>query len=640
MFLIFTSSLSFLTGCNSSDSSSSSMDTYSSTTTASDPMKEVLRFDSTRYENEYCYFVSISDKNYEGEVIIPDYVWDSNYDKDVPVRGISNGGFYRSKITKITLPKHLTVIDNYAFLECKKLKEVVCGGELKTIKKEAFELCSELETISFPDSMITIEEHAFAHCKKLNVSHWSNQLKKIDDFAFSYCEKLETLALSKTIESIGDYAFDNSGLINITIENDHRLKKLSSCFVGCHSLKDVNIGTGLTEIEYDFHDCESLKTLALPEGLKTLVASFNGTTNLQNISIPSSIERIDNCFVNCSSLQYSVYNNCRYLGNTSNPYLVLASAVKSNESEDYDDIIHEITVHNDCKIILRSAFKDCRALYQVTLGDNIYSLEDYCFLNCHTLTLINLPDSIKEMGYGVFGNCYSLREISLPRYLTILKAGTFEYCISLRNITINNALNEIGQQAFINCFNLKSIDLKYVSVIKSSAFYGCCNLFEVKANNVSLVKGAESHGYAAYYAKHILSGTDESKISTDVTGVYHYYTDGSDKYLLSYTGGAVDVTVPATVNIVGLGCFYNYGSEVHTINIGTNVTTLTNYCFVTHNDALVTINYAGTKAEWQNITWLTNQNTHLDNSYFIERNKAPRIPTGVRLVCSDQTIQY
>ena len=628
--LVFAAALSFASGCNLGSNTSSSEELSTSSSHVVDPMLEVLYFGKTTYQREDCYYVSLNDKNYEGEIVIP-----SSY-KDLPVRVIDDDAFADSKITKVTFPDSLYFVAYRAFKNCTSLTEVVFNNGLKIIGRNAFECCNELGTISLPDALVEIQDYGFEFCKKLKVEHWPNQLQTIGQETFYYCENLGDVTLSKSIKNIKEGAFDYSGVVNFTIENEHKLKKLDFCFGYCPFLKSVNIGTGLEELA-DFHNCESLKNVTLPEGLKIIETAFRGTTALQTISIPSSIERIDSSFDNCTSFQYNTYNNCNYLGNSSNPYLVLMSAIKSNQEEDYDEVLTNVTVHNDCKIIFKSAFKDCRALYQVTLGDNICSLEDYCFSYCKVLTLINLPDSIKNMGYGVFKYCLSLREIALPQYLTTLKDSCFLACLSLRDITINSRLQEIGQSVFTDCSNLHFIDIKSVSTIKSGAFYGCYNLFEVKSNRISLVAGETDYGYVSYYAKQVITNIDQSKLSTDATGVYHYYTDTSDKYLLNYTGGAVEVTVPATVNVLAYRCFYNQGSEVHTINIGTNVTKLTKYCFVTYENALTTINYSGTKDQWRNLTWLDAAYAGSLPDIFYNRT---RVPSGVTVCCSDGNISY
>ena len=614
-----------LAGCGEGEPTESTSNSSSSTSQPVDPMDGVLQYIGGTFEGRRGYFVKLLDKTYEGEVVIPDYY------QDLPVYSVDAGGFYESSITKVTLPKHLLFVEKNAFYGCSKLKEVVFNDELKVIGNEAFGSCESLEAVSFPDSLIEISSYAFILDKKLSITHWPNKLQVIGDSAFSYCESIGDVSLGASIKKI-DYAFYKSNITSFTLANGHQVKNLEFCFFECRYLTNVSLGSGVESIT-DFSDCDSLKTIVLPEGVKVLKGSFNGTTNLESITIPSSIERIEDCFKNCSSLQYTSYGDCYYLGNPSNPHLVLASAIKSNPDEGYDDVLTSVTAHNDCRIILQSAFKNCKELYQVNLGDNIIRIEDYAFLNCYSLVHINLPDSILEMGYGIFTNCYSLREITLPYYLTEIKDSTFSRCFALQSVNFGSRLKTIGQSVFCGCIHLNSIDLKNVTTIKYGAFLECANLFEVKSASLPLVIGDEtSYGGVAHYAKQILRGSEESKISTDVTGMYHYYTDTSDKYFLKYTGGASTITVPATVNILTPCCFYNYGSVVTTINIGTNVTKFSFYCFVTYLKSLTTINYTGTKAQWNVISW---ESADYYEETFLEMR---RIPSGVTIHCSDGDI--
>jgi len=63
-------------------------------------------------------------------------------------------------------------------------------------------------------------------------------------------------------------------------------------------------------------------------------------------------------FYGCTSLTYHAYDNALYLGNKSNPYLVLVKAKNTS--------IASCTIHEDTRVIYRFAFRDCASLTSVT----------------------------------------------------------------------------------------------------------------------------------------------------------------------------------------------------------------------------------------------------------------------------------
>ena len=74
---------------------------------------------------------------------------------------IGGGVFCRLKITTLTIPGSLKVIEEQAFSGCEQLKEVIIEDGVETIEESAFEGCTELEKIVIPNSVTEIQEYAF-----------------------------------------------------------------------------------------------------------------------------------------------------------------------------------------------------------------------------------------------------------------------------------------------------------------------------------------------------------------------------------------------------------------------------------------------------------------------------------------------
>ena len=118
-----------------------------------------------------------------------------------------------------------------------------------------------------------------------------------------------------------------------------------------------------------------------------------------------------------------MFDNGQYLGNDTNPYLVLVKA----SSKDIENCI---------------------------INDNTVFIFDYAFSNCKSIESIIIPKMVKKIGNHAF-----------------------DKCTNLANITLNNDLEYIGFAAFAKCNNLTSIIIpKDIIYIDSNAFSHCQNL--------------------------------------------------------------------------------------------------------------------------------------------------------------------
>jgi hypothetical protein len=122
------------------------------------------------------------------------------------------------------------------------------------------------------------------------------------------------------------------------------------------------------------------------------------------VNIPDSITTLGSAvFEGCRSLQYASYENCKYLGNANNPYLVLMAANEKNLST--------YTIHNDTKIIAENAFSRCKNMTTIIIPDGVTSIGRYAFNECTSLTSVTIPGSITTICFGAFIGCENITEI-------------------------------------------------------------------------------------------------------------------------------------------------------------------------------------------------------------------------------------
>ena len=80
------------------------------------------------------------------------------------------------------MPKHLQ-IGEYAFFNCKNLREITLPEGLKKISEGTFKNCKKLEKINIPDSVEEICKSAFAGCESLKILEISPKVKIDASFA-------------------------------------------------------------------------------------------------------------------------------------------------------------------------------------------------------------------------------------------------------------------------------------------------------------------------------------------------------------------------------------------------------------------------------------------------------------------------
>lgn len=229
------------------------------------------------------------DRNYSGELIIPEYVGSERITK---IGGYTNGAY--------------TGLSGY----------------------------TGLTSVVIPDSVTFISAHAFENCTNLVSVNIPNGVTEIHTATFMNCTSLTSVTIPNSITSIGQEAFYQSGLTSIVIP-DSVTNLTMACFYGCASLTSVtlpnsNCGYGRS----CFAGCTSLTTIIFPEeGEIYLDGTFMNCTSLTSVTIPDSVVGIYDGFVGCTSLT-TIYvpdpnnlskgiNSCDWLDATGNEVVFL-----------------------------------------------------------------------------------------------------------------------------------------------------------------------------------------------------------------------------------------------------------------------------------------------------------------------------
>lgn len=211
------------------------------------------------------------------------------------------------------------------------------------------------------------------------------------------------------------------------------------------------------------------------------------------------------------------------------------------------------------------AFSYCRFLATVTFaeGSQLKSIGASAFFGSEyehpIFTEIKIPDSVETIGSRAFYWCRNLKKITLPSALKTLSLNTFTYCTSLSDVYLPASLTDIGSNIFFQCYNLTNIHYD----------------------------GSMAQWSKINVDKDFLSVCSANLITTDYTV---YFNDESPDFfslikkvtITQYKGTENTTAIPETIG-------------------GWPVTKIEENAF-NNNTNLETVNFSGSKTQWDNIT--------------------------------------
>ena len=466
--------------------------------------------------------VTYNKDHYKGDIVIPDHIEDNG--TTYSVIGIGSYAFKDcTDLTSINLPNSILAIGKYAFSGCSSLKSISLPKNVSRIMNSAFEYCSNLNDIELPDGLLSIGANVFYHCKNLTHVKISNNIIEIGNKTFEGCKKLQYTKHENCLY-LGNH--DNPFVALIKTFNTDILK----CNV---------------------HDkCRCISDDA-----------FSGCKNLMNINISDNTLGISRRpFEDCLNLQYNVYKDGLYLGNESNPYLVL---IKTNTTN-----ITSCTIHDNCRFIGNAAFYKCTNLKHIDITENVYGIGNSAFNGCTSMTYILIPQNIAYIGNNAFAKCENLKTIFNCSNLSLQKESFDFGRIAYNAKQVYNKCSKEGDFYF-SFINGKKYIIKYIgtetnlSLPQADGILGYpdegvfCNSSDINCINIS--EGMTSIGNYAFYNLKKLSSVF---IPNSVISIEDNAFDGCSEL----------TSVHLPVNLMNIGDKAFYGcSKITIIHIPNNV---------------------------------------------------------------------
>lgn len=145
----------------------------------------------------------------------------------------------RSTITHVIVDPSTTVVEEFAFSNCTRLRTLECHKGVVRICKRAFVGCTRLRVAKLI-GVKYIELQAFDSCTRLVDIEFSNDLRTIGYMAFDNCNSLRRLVLTSVVQ-IEEHAFENCGrLSDVTLPEGIEVVRREA-FSGCINLRRIAI---------------------------------------------------------------------------------------------------------------------------------------------------------------------------------------------------------------------------------------------------------------------------------------------------------------------------------------------------------------------------------------------------------------
>lgn len=226
-----------------------------------------------------------------------------------------------------------------------------------------------------------------------------------------------------------------------------------------------------------------MHSLTVPRSMRTIGYHAFGATREYNYHNTMRV-----LYFNADSLEYS--------GGLWTAYNYWMAAFKDCKRLD------TVFIGNHVKYLPKYIFQDCDSLRCVVMGDSVHTIDTSAIGFCLRLdsirvspTLrwigegafyysviqhIDLPDGLRHIGGGAFSDCQNLTEIIIPHTVDSIGTNCFFNCVQLQRVRLSNNMTRLPDDCFVYCYALSDIDFGTgLQVIGERAFYQCQSLTDL-----------------------------------------------------------------------------------------------------------------------------------------------------------------
>ena len=211
-----------------------------------------------------------------------------------------------------------------SFPRRRDVKEYLIPDGVQQIAEKAFYDQPFIEEIVFPDSTVAIEKRAFANCRSLREVHLGKNIKKIGIESFAYTA-IERFVLTPNARFVNQHTWDGKTPFYGSKLKAFELDGENELYVVINGILYIKNSWGLRlkfcPPAYEGHlqipeevkvigscscwGCTGITSLFIPEGVETIGDdAFSGCTKLESVDIDGHIDSLGSwCFAGCTALK-------------------------------------------------------------------------------------------------------------------------------------------------------------------------------------------------------------------------------------------------------------------------------------------------------------------------------------------------
>lgn len=313
--------------------------------------------------------------------------------------------FYRTDVKCVCFGDYVTNIDDYAFANSKSLKHVYFGKGIKSVGREAFNVCG-IELVSIPSieqaCSIYYYNESYHYRPTSNPLYYGHHL-------YINGKLVKQLIIPDNITTISDYAF-----------------------AGLSDIDSIHIGNGVQYLG-SFYGCKNVpERLVIPKTV--LKTSTHFECEFKELYFEDSTVPIEG--------GYGIYPQIEkmYLGRN-----FFGGAYFRTDS------LNSVEIGPKCDTIPN--FLGCKNLITVTIPNHVKEIGG--FEDCVNLSLVTLSNRQKKT--GSFKGCKNLISLDVPNSVEEVNHEAFYDCSELSHVLIGANVKSVGIRAFGKCSNLLEV---------------------------------------------------------------------------------------------------------------------------------------------------------------------------------------
>ncbi len=283
--------------------------------------------------------------------------------------------------TEITVPDGITVLKDYAFMDCDTVTSISIGNDLTNVFSNVFFGCKSL-------SAINVSEENTYFTSIDGVLYNENATKLIQ---YPIGNTAKVFEIPNTVTDIGNNAFmDCEALCNVTIP-DSVLTIGKYAFKNCASLTKVNTGNGVKVInESAFENCLSLYSVVIGPSVESIYSwAFMNCYRLVEVYNLSALElqldKVDNGQITYHALCIETSIDTPSKVSTDANGFVIYNDGETQVLIDYCGTESEITIPAGISVINAYAVYMRKGVKSVTIGEDVVAIGANAFYGCTDL---------------------------------------------------------------------------------------------------------------------------------------------------------------------------------------------------------------------------------------------------------------